>query len=104
MDAPLPLYHQFYDRLTAAPWQAQPAETGKGFAVIGGVGCGCMALGETLVSGLAEFDARVIANAPEALSLVLRMARHLEKQSGDAEAAALVAEARATFAELGVGA
>jgi len=101
MTRPLPLYHQFYDRLTAAPWQAQPSDSGKDFVVIGGVGCGCMALGETLVSGLAEFDARAIAGAPEALSLILRMARHLETQ-GDAAARALVDEAKAMFADLGV--
>lgn len=101
MPHPLPSYHEFYDRLTAAPWQAQAGESGRDFVVLGGVGCGCMALGETLVSGLAEFDARVIANAPEALALILRMARRLEAED-DPTAAALVAEARETFADLGV--
>lgn len=101
MTRPLPHHHEFYDRLTAAPWQVQAAETGKDFVVIGGVGCGCMALGETLVSGLAEFDARAIAGAPEALGLILRMARHLEAEDS-AAARALVAEAKAMFADLGV--
>lgn len=99
MTRPLPLYHEFYDRLLGAPWQAQPAADGKGWEVLSGYGCGCMALGEIVVSGLPRFDARAIAQAPEAYALILRMARHLEK-ADDAASRALAEEVRALFADL----
>lgn len=99
MIRPLPLYHEFYDRLLGAPWQAQPAADGKAWEVLSGYGCGCMALGETVVGGLPRFDARAIAAAPEAYALILRMARHLDR-AGDPAARALADEARALFADL----
>jgi hypothetical protein len=96
----LPLYHEFYDRLTGAPWTAQKLPESRRFEVIGGYACGCMAVGETVVSGLPEFDAKVIADAPEAYALLLRVGRWLETNPADPKGQALLAEIRETFAAL----
>jgi len=96
----LPKYHEFYDQFSDAPWAARPAPGGKKYMIMGEGSLGCLAVGNTLIDGLSEFDAKAIANAPEALSLILRMARHLSALPDDTKAQSLVEEVTEMFASI----